>query len=175
MATNRLKSIGYSLLELCVCLAILAILSIGAAELLQAGIKSEMISRSQQQQQALAMELFASLQNDLASAQNIAISGNQLSFQDSKKKTTITYSYGNQRISRAESGNSRLYPDPANVQNLSISCNSPCFQSVSNPITQISLNQLKIVDSQLDPITQPGLHFPIEQTTFNIVNGNEFF
>ncbi len=174
MHSVRSKEQGHTLVELCVCMAILAILGVGIANLMQSGVKVEMIARSQQQQQNIAMQLFTTLQNDLAAAKNVTVTANQLSFVNSTNNTNITYNYTNNSIQRTTNSKTITYPNPNNTPNLSVSCTNPCFQSTNTPITHISLNSLRIVDSNFNATDNPGLVFPIQQTTFSVVNGNTF-
>ena len=166
------KENGHSLIELSICMLILGFLGAGAANLMQLGVKSELIARSQQQQ-SIAMQLFTLLQTDLASAKNVSIQGNRLSLDRVSDNRPVVYNYVNNKMTRTVNNISIDYPDAKYLPTFSISCNTPCFQT-NTPITQMTLNNFSIVDSQFPPSQTPGLSFPITQATFSVVNGNVF-
>lgn len=171
---------GLTLLELMLSMAILGIIGVGITSLLQTTVNSQMISRSQQLQQNMALQILPQLRADLLSASNLQVlsGGNGITFTQtlSGAPVAVSYNYFWGRLFRRENGVNRDFLPTTTGSTLFVSCNNPCFKTTvdrTGAITQVTLQNFSIKDSRFP--NKPGLTFPVEDVSFSIVNGNRLY
>ncbi len=190
---SRRKSVkGLTLLEVALCIAILAILSVGVSSLVKTGVETQLAQRVHQDMQAIGMNIVDDLRQDIRTADRATVAGggNTLTL-DMPTGTQIVYQLsGANAFTRWEqaTGATKLYNDP-NVFTvpLQVQCPAGCFEAlmpnndaVPSP-RQIFVRTLSVAQvlpagnagTMIDQSFGPA-NFTLREFSFDVMSATEF-
>jgi prepilin-type N-terminal cleavage/methylation domain-containing protein len=183
----RQKQRGVTLLELALCMMILAVLSVGVSALMRTGVEAKMAQRNDLNMQSIGMNFSEDLRTDIRTADSASISNNGNTMTLSTAVGNVVYSLNNGQLSRQPVGQTaEIYNDPTIYSKpvLVVSCQNACFtplqmnsDSVPSP-REILVNEMKITQStsQNTIIDRNfGLaNFALRAFSFNLTGATEF-
>lgn len=151
---------GTSLMEVSICIILLGILSVGVGNMLQDGVKMQVIASSEATQENIAMRLTNQLREDLRGGTITFQNNNHLMIQ--KLGQTIDYHLIGNQMRRKIGGTSIEFPSDGekNQQGLQLNCipGNQCFRitnysSATFSTPMLMLGTIQIIDTKSNSST----------------------
>ncbi|MBX2861214.1 MAG: prepilin-type N-terminal cleavage/methylation domain-containing protein [Vampirovibrio sp.] len=172
---------GVTLIELAVAMVIFAVLGVAVSSIVQSAQDSQMAHRVHETQHSVAMDVVDNLRIDLRHARNVTVAGTSVSFQtfDANVGTdvNVTYALAGGALTRTSPGGTLNFGNRYAVP-MTFGCGNPCFVGTGNPVTQLSLNNLEVIDatpsaSKLDAAFGRA-RFRVNESAFYVMDGMTF-
>lgn len=184
-------STGFTLIELCISIALMGLVAVGATVGIQSAMDAAISNRAENEENHLGIHIISRLRQDLMTATSVTIpSTSQLVIQPGPTAAgatpaTITWVYGSNTFTR----------DGTDIRDFismgsqtTITCKADCFEGVdesgasttgtgvSNPVAIVTLGGISVNVASNDALSQTftSTGFENEQVNFHIQAANSF-
>lgn len=167
---QRQRQHGFSLVELCVAMALGVLVSLGTASLVQTAVNASISDRAMKQQAFLQTHIITRIQTDMMMATHVEVQDNQVDIErlTSSGTEVITWAYdaGNSTFTREGDDIRTIIGQTGTSGNVTLACDTPCFSgldedgaassgiSPANPVLLFEMSGFGVTVASNDAITQ---------------------